>query len=78
MGYNETPTKGFDMYVIPIASDSLDLIEVLNNGIRPEIEAEQTFFVYFGPNQIPQIINAETFVELTGEINKIEITRFKS
>ena len=34
------------MYIIPINTNTLDLIEELNNGVRPEIEKHKTFFVW--------------------------------
>jgi len=33
-------------YAIPIEQNTLDLIQVLNGGVRPEIEEEHTWFVF--------------------------------
>jgi hypothetical protein len=33
-------------YVITISEDTLDLIEALNNGVRPEIEERTTCFIF--------------------------------
>ena len=35
------------MYLIPIYDKTLDLVEALNNGVRPpRTQREQTFFLY--------------------------------
>jgi hypothetical protein len=34
------------MNIIPITPATLDIIEVLNGGVRPELEDEETFFIY--------------------------------
>ena len=44
------------MYIIPINKATLDLIEVLNNGIRPEVENDPTFFIWKGKDGIPEIV----------------------
>lgn len=33
-------------YAIPINEDTLDLIQVLNGGVRPLIEEKPTFFLF--------------------------------
>jgi hypothetical protein len=38
--------KGIQMYAIAITEATLDLIEELNNGVRPKIQKELTFFVW--------------------------------
>lgn len=44
------------MNIIPITPATLDIIEVLNGGVRPELESEETFFIYKGQNEPPTII----------------------
>jgi len=39
------------MNIIPITPATLDIIEVLNGGVRPELESEETFFMYKGQNE---------------------------
>ncbi len=48
-GYNETkPIKGAIMpkYAIRITDNSLDLITVLNNGVRPLVQEDETYFLF--------------------------------
>jgi hypothetical protein len=52
------------MTIIPITPATLDIIEVLNGGVRPAIEAEETVFIFNGKNEPADIM---TFDEL-GEI----------
>lgn len=44
------------MNIIPITPATLDIIEVLNGGVRPELESEETFFVYKGKDVPSEII----------------------
>jgi hypothetical protein len=48
-------------YVIPITEATVDLIADLNGGVRPELETEETFFVYEGENEPPTIITGFDF-----------------
>jgi hypothetical protein len=58
--YNETPTKGIMMNIIPVTPATIDLITKLNDGVRPELEtAEETFYVYRGEDKPASIISAE-------------------
>lgn len=34
------------MNIIPICPQTLDIIEVLNDGVRPEIQEEDTFYIW--------------------------------
>lgn len=52
------------LYVIPITEDTLDLIEVLNDGIRPELENEATFFVYEGQEKFARIVTKKDVDEM--------------
>ncbi len=48
------------MNIIPIFPSTLDLIEKLNNGVRPELEDDkQTFYVYRGEDTPASIISEE-------------------
>lgn len=44
------------IHIIPIVPATLDIIEVLNNGVRPQVEDEETFYVYKGKDEITKII----------------------
>lgn len=35
------------MYLIPIRPESMMLITELNNGVRPQIEGAETYFVWY-------------------------------
>jgi hypothetical protein len=47
------------LYVIPIAEETLDLIQVLNSGVRPTIEDEATCYVYMGENEHAEIMTED-------------------
>ena len=49
------------MHIIPIVPATLDIIEVLNNGVRPPVEGGETFFIYNGKDKPADIV---TFDEL--------------
>lgn len=42
--------------IIPITPATLDIIEVLNGGMRPALETEESFFVYSGKDAHAEII----------------------
>jgi len=45
------------MNIIPIHPATLDIIEVLNDGVRPSLDTvEDTFFVYKGPDEHAEIV----------------------
>jgi hypothetical protein len=46
------------IYVIPITRSTLDLIEVLNSGVRPSPAKGLTYYVYHGPDEHAEILNA--------------------
>ena len=52
------------MNVIPIVPATLDIIEELNGGVRPELEDQETFFVYKGKNEHAEIIHRDGFEKL--------------
>jgi len=52
------------MHIIPIIPGLLDIIEVLNNGVRPKIEYGETYFVWYGKDKPSEII---TNVELMSD-----------
>ena len=48
------------MTLIPITEQTLDLIESLNSGVRPEVESGiQTYFVYNGEDKHSEIIDMD-------------------
>lgn len=48
-------------YCIPVMPETLDLLEVLNSGVRPNMEEDgtQSFYVYSGKDAHSKIINAD-------------------
>jgi len=49
------------MNIIPITPATIDLITKLNNGVRPTLEDEETFYVYRGEDAYSAIITREAF-----------------
>jgi hypothetical protein len=49
--------------LIGIDPYTLDLIEALNNGVRPEIEEIPAYFLYKGKDEIPEILTEKQLVE---------------
>lgn len=49
--------------VIQIQEETLDILEVLNSGVRPGIEEDQTFYVFEGMDKHAQIVDREWFEE---------------
>ena len=47
------------MNIIPITPATIDLITKLNNGVRPALEDEETFYVYRGEDEHAEIISRE-------------------
>lgn len=47
------------MIIIPIAPVTLELIEELNNGVRPIVTQKESFFIWNGKDGIPEIIYRE-------------------
>ena len=52
------------LYIIPIADETLDLIQVLNSGVRPTIEDHATCYVYNGENEPAEIITEDQAREM--------------
>jgi hypothetical protein len=49
-------------YIIPICEATLDLIEVLNDGVRPQPELDEepeTFYIYKGKDEHADIITRD-------------------
>jgi len=45
------------MHIIPITPATLDILEKMNDGVRPELEIhEETFYVYRGEAETAKII----------------------
>lgn len=62
------------MYIIPVTPATLDIIEALNNGVRPALEGEDTVFIFNGKNEPADIVNADTLGEIAPEwMTKITI-----
>lgn len=61
------------MIIIPITNDTLDMIEILNHGVRPELEGFSTYFVFKGKDEPGDIIN-RTKVEIIIP-NMFELTK---
>lgn len=45
------------MFAIPITFETLDIIEALNDGVRPKIEDEDTYFIFRGMDAPNSIVN---------------------
>jgi hypothetical protein len=54
-------------HIIPIGPATLDIIEVLNDGVRPEVESEETFFVYNGKGKPADIVTFDELGECSPE-----------
>lgn len=52
------------IYIIPIADETLDLIQVLNSGVRPTFQEEATCFLYRGENEPSDIITEDQAREM--------------
>jgi hypothetical protein len=57
------PTKGnrLTTYAFPIVEKFLDLLEILNEGVRPAIEEKSTYYIFdtFGRTNLHQTIQFE-------------------
>jgi hypothetical protein len=60
-------------YIIPIMEETLDMIEPLNNGVRPVVEAEATAFIYNGRNGVPEIVPLESLEDVHQHWDAISI-----
>jgi hypothetical protein len=47
------------MNIIPVIPATLDIIEKLNEGIRPELPEEEIFYVYNGVGKPAKFISAK-------------------
>lgn len=47
------------MNIIPISDATLDIIEVLNGGVRPELQEVDTFYIWNGPDEHADIITRD-------------------
>lgn len=63
------------MYVIPVTPFTLDLIEALSHGPRPQMETEITFFV-FRPTGNSEIITRQTWMDWRDEGKPITIHQY--
>lgn len=61
------------MNVIPITPATLDIIEVLNDGVRPALETKETFFVYRGADAHSNIITISELNELPEYMTLVKI-----
>lgn len=63
------PTK----YAIEIKESNLDLIEMLNGGVRPEIEGD-TYFIFTADKTTPNEISTEDNLYTEDGYTKDELT----
>jgi hypothetical protein len=49
------------MNIIPVIDATLDIIEKLNDGVRPIVEVPETYYVYRGENELSEIISSHEF-----------------
>lgn len=47
------------MYMIPVTPVTLDLIQALNDGVRPEFQEYATFLLWGDPDKKPQIVSRD-------------------
>jgi len=55
------------MHIIPIAPATLDIIEVLNGGVRPDVVGEDKFFIYNGKDEPADIVDFDELGECAPE-----------
>jgi hypothetical protein len=55
------------MNIIPVTPATLDIIEVLNGGVRPVIEDEETFFIFNGKDEHADIVTSDALGEIAPE-----------
>jgi hypothetical protein len=81
MVYNERPLlrKDMKMYAIPILPETLDLITILNMGVRPQIEDVPTLYIWDGDDHEAVIVGQDRFMaKLFGPApRKITILHFE-
>lgn len=58
------------MFAIPITPETLDLLEALNDGVRPELENEETFFIFRGMDAPNSISTSEQVSRSIAELGK--------
>lgn len=63
------------MYAIPVTPLTLNLVEALNGGIRPEIEDHPTFFI-FNTDANPRKIVPAVDLEELGDMKPVTIRYF--
>lgn len=54
------------MLAIPINKLTAEMLSELNAGVVPEIEEDETFFIYKGKNIPPEIVTYDDMVALAG------------
>jgi hypothetical protein len=65
------------MNIIPIEEGTLDLVEKLNNGNRPELKGDlETFFIYNGKDLPHEIVDVDEMVERFGDLKGTKVTVF--
>ena len=55
------------MYVIPVVPATLDLISVLNYGVRPTMMEEPMFFIYSTDGRPAEIITKTKFYNMSAD-----------
>ncbi len=63
------------MYIIPVLSATLDLLQELNNGVRPVCESKLTYFV-FKPDAPAQIISDERLKSMSADCAIVALMYF--
>jgi hypothetical protein len=49
------------MFAFQLQEETLEMATCLNNGVRPELEDEDTYFVVDGFDSVPEIVTATDF-----------------
>lgn len=55
------------MNIIPILPQTMDIIQILNGGVRPLISDMQNYYVYRGEDEHAEIIDQDEFVKFCSE-----------
>lgn len=55
------------LVIIPVNAITLDFIEELNDGVRPDLEEKDTFFIYRGKDEHAEILSGSDTENMIGK-----------
>jgi hypothetical protein len=62
------------MHIIPVSPATIDIIEILNNGERPNfIEGEPKFFIFRGKDAPREIVDEDGLEDIPDEMTVAKI-----